>query len=343
MSTTDDAGDPDGLSEMALMVRSFQLSKMLQVAAALQLADRIEDGPRSVVALARECGARPDMLLRLFRALAAFDVFSVDEAGQVAQTSRSAWLRETAVPTLYHVTRHWGSAHMWGSWSNLEHTVRTGECAFDAVYGVPLFEYLLAHPDDFELLNLFMQHSPDDRHGAVTAAYDFSDAVVVDVGGGNGALLAAILHTYTMARGVLLDHDTVVADAHRVLDGADVATRVELVAGDFFEAVPSGGDIYVLSQILHDWDDERCATILSNCRTAMTPDTRLLVIERLLEQDPAHMVPMNYLADITMMVQLHGQERTPAELARLLTGTGFSEARILRTTSPFCIVEASAV
>jgi len=169
---------------------------------------------------------------------------------------------------------------------------------------------LLANPDDFKLLNLF-RTQPDDRHGAVTAAYDFSDAVIVDVGGGNGALLAAILHTDTSARGVLLDHDTVVADADRVLDGPDVATRVELVAGDFFEAVPSGGDICVLSQILHDWDDERCATILSNCRTAMRPSVRLLVVERLLEQDPANMVPMNYLADITMMVHLHGRERTP--------------------------------
>ena len=340
MSTTAVDG---GFAEMALLVRSFQLARMAQVAASLGLADRVVDGPRSVTALASECDADAGMLLRLCRALAAFGIFRVDEDGQVSQTDRSAWLRQDALPTLYHVARHWGSGHMWGSWANLEHTIRTGECAFDAVYGVPLFEYLLAHPDDFELLNLFMQHSPDDRHGAVAAAYDFSDAVVVDVGGGNGALLAAILHTYASARGVLLDHDTVVADAHRVLDGAAVAARVELVAGDFFEAVPPGGDIYVLSQILHDWDDERCATILSNCRTAMRPSVRLLVVERLLEQDPAHIVPMNYLADITMMVQLHGRERTPAEYARLLTGSGFSEPRILRTTSPFCIVEATAV
>jgi hypothetical protein len=187
-----------------------------------------------------------------------------------------------------------------------------------------------------------IQHRPDDRHGAVSAAYDFSDAVVVDVGGGNGALLAAILHTYSSARGVLLDHATVsrtsvecspVAASRR----ASSWLRVLLRRG------APGGDIYVLSQILHDWDDERCATILSNCRTALTTSVRLLVVERLLEQDPAHLVPMNYLADITMMVQLHGRERTPAEFARLLTGTGFSEPRILRTTSPFCIVEASAV
>ncbi len=216
---------------MALLVRSFQLARMAQVAASLGLADRVVDGPRSVTALASECDADAAMLLRLCRALAAFGIFSVDEDGQVSQTDRSAWLRQDATPTLYHAARFWGSPHMWGSWANLEHTIRTGECAFDAVYGMPLFDYLLAHPDEFELLNLMMQHSPDDRHGAVTAAYDFSDAVIVDVGGGNGALLATILRTYPSARGVLLDHDAVVADAHRVLGDPDVAAHVELTSG----------------------------------------------------------------------------------------------------------------
>src|SRR5918994_2273380 len=314
----------DGFADMALLVRGFQLAKMAQVAAKLELADRVADGPRSVTALASECDAHAGMLLRLCRALAAFGIFDVDEAGEVSQTDRSAWLRRDATPTLYHAARFWGSPNMWGSWAQLEHTVRTGECAFDAVYEMPLFDYLVAHPGEAELLNLMMQHSPDDRHAAVAAAYDFSDSVTVDVGGGNGALLATILQTYPSARGVLVDHETVVADAHRVLGDPDLAARVELQASDFFEAVPSGGDIYVLSQILHDWDDERCTTILSNCRTAMRPGAHLCVVERLLERDPAKAVPMNYLTDITMMVQLHGRERTPAEFTRLLTGTGFS-------------------
>ena len=191
MPTTDD--DSDGFGEMALMVRSFQLSKMLQVAAVLGLADRVADGPRSVKELASESDSDPAMLLRLCRALAAFGVFSVADEDQVAQTARSAWLRQTATPTLHHAAMVSTSRHQWKAWANLEHTVRTGECAFEAAFDMPLFEYFKTNPAEAELFNLFMQHSPDDRHAAVVAAYDFSVPVVVDVGGGSGALLAAIL------------------------------------------------------------------------------------------------------------------------------------------------------
>jgi hypothetical protein len=142
--------------------------------------------------------------------------------------------------------------------------------------------------------------------------------------------------------GVLFDQGAVVADAYQVLGVGDLAHRCQIEVGDFFERIPSGGDIYTMSQILHDWDDEHCSTILSNCRTAMGPNKRLLVIERLLEQEPGRTNPMNYLADIAMMVLLHGRERTPAEFGRLLGGAGFGEPRIVHTTSPFSIIEASS-
>jgi len=334
--------DRDGFGEMALMARSYQLSKMLQVAAALELADRVVDGPRSVKELASESGADGAMLLRLCRALGAFGVFTVDDDEQVAQTTRSACLPRTATSTLHHAAMYWTSPHVWKAWANLEHTVRTGECAFESVFDMPLFGYLKTNPGEAELLNLFMQHSPDDRHAAVAAAYDFSVPCVVDVGGGNGALLAAILQANLGTRGVLFDQDAVVADAHRVLGVGDLAQRCQVEVGDFFERIPSGGDIYTMSQILHDWDDERCSTILSNCRAAMGPNKRLLVIERLLEQEPGRTNPMNYLADINMMVFLHGRERTPVEFSRLLRDAGFGQPRIVHTTSPFTIVEASS-
>src|SRR3954453_15132875 len=125
--------DRDDFEDMALMARSFQLSKMLQLAAALELADRVTDGPRSATALASECGAHAGMLLRLCRALAAFGVFSVDDLGQVGPTTRSRWLERDAVPTLFHAAMLWTTPHQWKAWANLEHTVRTGECAFEAV------------------------------------------------------------------------------------------------------------------------------------------------------------------------------------------------------------------
>ena len=187
-----------------------------------------------------------------------------------------------------------------------------------------------------------MQHSPDDRHAAVVAAYDFSASLVVDVGGGNGALLAAILGEHDDASGVLFDQEAVVAGANSVL-GATLANRCRIEVGDFFESVTAGGDIYTLSQILHDWDDDRCATILANCRAAMGPNKRLLVIDRLLEHGSGRTNPMNYLADITMMVHLHGRERTPAEFTNLLIEAGFSVPQIVRTASPFSVLEAASI
>ena len=341
-STSTEDHDDDGFGTMALMVRSFQLSKMLQVAAALQLADRVAEGPCPVTRLASECDADAGMLLRLCRALAAFGVFSVDDEEQVSQTARSAWLRQDATPTLHHAAMFWTSPYQWKAWAELEHTVRTGECAAEVVFGMPGFEYLRRNPAEAKLFDLMMQHSPDDRHAAVVAAYDFSASLVVDVGGGNGALLAAILGNYSDASGVLFDQEAVVAGAADVL-GPTLVDRCRTEVGDFFESVTRGGDIYTLSQILHDWDDDRCATILANCRAAMGPNKRLLVIDRLLEQEPGRTNPMNFLADITMMVHLHGRERTPAELTDMLTSAGFSQPRIVRTTSPFSILEAASV
>ena len=328
-------------ADMALLIRSFQLSRMIQVAVNLGLADELTDGPQFAEPLALKVGADPQMLLRLCRALAAFGVFEIDSEGRIGQSVRSDTLRRTAVPTLYHAARYWGDPHLTGGWANLEHAVRTGGSAFEGVYRMPKFEYLKLHPDEAERFDLFMQHGPDNRQAAVAAAYDFTDArLVVDVGGGNGALLAAILGRHPGIRGLLFDQDAVVAGSARVL--GELVERVELQAGNFFERVPAGGDVYLLSQILHDWDDEVCLKILNTTRIAMGPHGRLLVIERVLgEAGPPD--PMTYLADINMMVNLHGRERTREEFATLLEHSGFGKPRLFRTTSPFWILETRSV
>lgn len=332
------ANQNDSFADMAFLTRAFQVSKMVQVAAALQLADRVADGPRSAATLASEAGAEPAALLRLCRALAAFGIFAVDTDGQVSQTARSECLRQNAVPTLYHAAMYWTSPHMWGSWSNLEHAVRTGESAFESVFHAPKFEYLKTHPEEAELFNLFMQHSPEDRHAAVVAAYNFSDAgLLVDVGGGNGALLAAIFHANPNARGLLFDQEAVIVGSVQL--HSDFAGRFEVQSGSFFETIPTGGDIYLMSQILHDWDDERALSILSNARAAMGSNKRLLVIERLLDHEAGHTNPMTYLADINMMVNLHGRERTLPEFAQLFKASGFGAPQVYRTRSSFCILE----
>ncbi len=324
-------------TDMTLLIRGFQLSRMIQVAVALDLAEHLKDGPAFVPVLAQTVGADPQMLLRLCRALAAFGIFEIDAEERLRQSARSESLRKTAVPTLYHAVRYWDAPHQVRGWANLEHAVRTGGSAFEGVYQMPKFDYLNLHPDEAELFNLFMQHGPHDRQSAVAAAYDFTAArLVVDVGGGNGAQLAAILGRYSGVRGVLFDQAKVVAEARKTL--SEWSDRVELQAGSFFERVPSGGDVYILSLILHDWNDEHCRLILTRTLEAMGPHARLLVIEQVLGE-PSSVNPGVYLSDINMMVNLHGRERTRQEFTDLFLESGFRAPHLSRTDSPFWILE----
>ena len=281
-------------AEMDLLIRGFQLSSMIQVAVALELADELTDGPKFAELLALKVGADPQRLLRLCRALAAFGIFEVDTEGRVGQSVRSDPLRKNAVPTLYHAVRLWNAPHQSSGWTKLEQAVRTGNSAFEDVHHMPMFDYLNLHPDEADLFNLYMQHGSYDRQAAVAVAYDFTGVpLLVDVGGGNGSLLAAILRRYPGVRGLLFDQEAVVAGVGQAL--GDLIERVDVQAGSFFEGVPPGGDVYLLSQILHDWDDEHCLKILTTIRTAMGSQRRLLVIERVLGE-PGPSDPMTYLS-----------------------------------------------
>ena len=327
---------------MTVLARSFQISKMIEIAATLGIADRLDGGPRPSADVARECEADPAMLLRMCRALAAFGIFEVDADGNVCQTTRSALLKRDSRPTLHYAARFLTTRGVWAAWNQMETTIRTGRPAFEAVHGVPFFEYLKANPDEGLRFDGFMQHSPEDRQAAVVDAYDFSGApLVVDVGGGNGALISAILAANPDARGILFDREAVVAGAPEVLgNGLD---RCEVRSGDFLKSVPAGGDIYILSQIfLHDWSDETGIRILRNCRSAIRESGKLLIVERVLRNVPDHSHAVDYLLDMTMM-SLFGdaKERTVAEFTRLLAEAGFAAPKEIGTRSAFFILEAS--
>lgn len=325
-------------AEVALLLRGYQIAQLLHIAAKLRLADRVEGGARPVAELAAETGANADMLLRLCRALCAFGIFALDEANRLSQTAQSACLRSDATPTLHHAACYWGLPSNWSAWGDLRHTIITGEPAFEKCFGVPYFDYLAANPEQGEIFDAYMRHSPDDRHRAVAAAYDFSGAsVVVDVGGGNGGLLRAILDAYGNVSGILADQAGVVAAAAPVL--GPQAGRCAIVATDFFVAVPAGGDIYTMAQVLHDWSDENCLRILANCRAAMKPDARLLVIERHLDPG-SKSAAMNFLSDMHMMALFPGaQERTAGEYGRLFRASRLREPVVIPTNSPFGIFE----
>ena len=328
--------------EMALLIRSYQLSKMLEITVSIGLADRLNSEPKSAIELASECGANAEMLLRLCRALAAFGIYSVDAAQNITHTPKSRWLRSDANPTLHYAARFWCMPSIWSMWGNFEHAIRTGTPPFEAVHGMPYFEFMGTHTKDAEIFNRYMQHSPDDRHAAVAEAYDFSGAgVVVDVGGGNGALLAAILAGNPTLHGILFDQEAVVADAPGTLQ--ELSARCTVRTGSFFDSVPAGGDIYTMSMILHDWNDEKCHRILANCREAVKPGGRVLIIDRVLDAGGENADPIGFLADMQMMALFPGaRERTRSEFAQLLAEAGFAEPRVIPTRSPFSIVEASA-
>ena len=334
------------LAAMRMMLRGFQLTVMVAKAAELGLADRIAGGPRPVRELAAEAGADPDVLLRLCRALAAFGIFALDADGRLSQTARSGWLRRDAAPTLHYAARYWASPGTWAAWGSFDHALRTGGCPFEAALGQPIFDYLRDHPDEAAVFDAFQRHSPDDRHAAVAEALDLARArLVVDVGGGNGGLLTALLNANPGLSGLLYDRSHVVAGAPALLERAGVAARCRAEVGDFFENVPTGGDVYVLSQILHDWDDARAGSILRRCRAAMATGARLVVVERVLpelgaEGDAAD--PVDFLTDMHMMAVLTGRERTASEFRGLLAEAGFRLQEILATRSPYRVIQAEA-
>jgi len=332
---------PTPESDMLFLSRAFQLSQIIGVAASLGIADELGDHPKPIKNIAGKIGCDGRMLLRLCRALAAFGIFEVDATETLRPTARSDLLRRDRVPTVYYASLYRLTPGSWQAWASLEQSVRTGEPAFERCFGEEMFAYLRKHPTEAASFDAFMAHSPDDRHTAVVEAIEFSDAkLIVDVGGGRGAMLAAILARFPKVRGLLFDQASVISGAVEVL--RPVADRCDVRSGSFFESVPKGGDLYILSDILHDWDDDGCGVILRNVRAAMVPGSRLMIVERVLLGGKADDA-INYLSDIEMMVLLRGRERTPTDFETLLAPVGLHVRGIVRTTSPFSVVEAVAL
>jgi SAM-dependent methyltransferase len=218
------------------------------------------------------------------------------------------------------------------------HTVRPGEPGLAAAHGMPWLDFLACHPENAKNFDAAMSERTAAFAPSVAAGYDFSALrTVVDVGGGQGILLAEILRQHSQLRGVLFELPSVAAGA-AALSAAGVAGRGEIVAGDFFAGVPGGADCYVMANVLHDWDDRRAVSILENCRQAMTPGGRVLIIERLLPDDPARALP-TLLSDLNMLVLTGGQERTNAEYGSLLAAAGLRIGRIQPVASPYGVIE----
>lgn len=338
---TDTAGTQLDRAALDRLIRGFQISRMIRVVADLTLADRIApEESRHVVDLARECNVSATPLLRMLRALAAVGVFRVTASDGISHTPMSRFLRTDTPGSLHYGARFWTGTGSWRAWEELE-VALTGGTPHQAAWNMGRFEYLRQHPDEARVFDEFMAHFPDDRHKALADAYDFSSAgLIADVGGNRGEALRRILARFPGPRGLVFDRDDVVAAFPE--DGR-MSGRIATEAGSFFDRVPKGADVYLLMRVLHDWSDDDCRRILTNCRAAMEAGARLLICEQILEPDPARGDPFLYSVD-TQMLAMFGtaRERSEAEFRDLLVETRFAFRRLIPTTSSVFIVEAVA-
>ena len=316
-------------AQLLALVRGYRISQAIYVVTQLGIPDLLADGPREIDELARATESHAPSLRRVLLFLAGVGVLDKVGPERFALTPMSALLR-TGVPGSVRpsVLLSLGESH-WRPWGHMLHTVRTGETAFDHAHGMRLFEYLASHPEVGALFNAGMLGNSPDHARLVAATYDFSKMnVVVDVGGGRGRLLATILERYPRLRGILFDQPHVIADARQILEEVGVVDRCELVGGSFFVAVPAGGDAYVLRNIIHDWDDDQAVAILMSCRRSMTDGARLVLVERYLATDPREALLVRH-ADLEMLVNVGGRERTTDEYAALLARSGLRLARTI--------------
>jgi orsellinic acid C2-O-methyltransferase len=332
-------------SVLRSMMVGYEAAQVIYVAAKLGIADLIGDTRPTSRELAQRAGAHEGALHRMLLGLASLGILADLGDGRFELTERGRYLRSTTPGSLRRAALLAGE-RSYRAWGGLLHSVETGETAFQHVFGMRTFEYMAENPILAGIYNDAMAASAEVRAGAVVKAYDFSRfRSIADVGGGYGALLAAILAAHPSLRGVILERTSVAAGIHRRLGDAGVAGRYEVVAGDFFQTVPAGADAYLLSHIIHNWDDERCAVILNNCRAAMAATGTLLLVEQVLparvEASPSAQRAL--MADLHMMVITGGRERTEAEYRALLAGSGFGLRRVVATPVDESVLEAAPV
>ena len=335
--------DPPPFVVLFQMITGYYISQAIYVAATLGIADRLRDGPRFSDELAHATGAHAPSLYRLLRLLVSAGVFAEQEDGRFALTPIGSYLQTETPGSLRAVALQFSGPLHQQAWSALLHSVQTGETAFDHLFGMGLFPYLAHHPEEAAIFNGAMTAFSTQVSTAVVVAYDFAPfGTIVDVGGGQGALLRTILRATPTARGVLFDLPQVVTGAKEPMEAAGLTERCTIVGGDFFESVPTGGDAYLLSGVIHDWDDKRSIAILHNCHRVISPQGKLLLVESVVPARIDRSLPSQFSVrgDVNMLVHTGGRNRTEAEYRALFEAAGFQLIRIIPTQGAAKILEA---
>jgi O-methyltransferase domain/Dimerisation domain len=330
---------PGGINLLELLTGGW-VTQTLYVAVKLGIPDVLADGPLHANEVAHRVGANPDAVYRLMRALASKGVLRHRRDGKFALTSIGTALRTGTPGSLRDMALFIGHPLRWEDWGNLLYSVQTGEPSVAKLRGKPFFEYLNDNPELAESFNNAMTAGSEFAIYSVLAAYDFTGyRKIVDVGGGHGRLLSMILAKAPNTQGVLFDLPAVVAGAGPKIKTAGVADRYEVVGGSFFESVPDGADAYLMKAIIHDWNDDDAVRILTNIRSAIAPEGKLLLLESVLPERASPDIGM--LIDLEMLVAVGGKERTRAEWTNLLRRAGFRLNRVVETATPVSVIEAT--
>jgi O-methyltransferase domain len=326
-------------AQLIQMAWAHQVSSLVRVAAELKLADHLAEGPKAAERLAQLTATHAPSLYRVMRTLASLGLFTEDERHCFALTPLGEPLRSGTPGSVRNSVLTMTGDMFCKPLANLLYSVQTGKTGFGKAFGAEIFDWLPHHPEEAAMFSDLMVGFHGPETAAVAGAYDFTGFdTIVDVGGATGNMLTTILGRHPGPRGVVFDLAHNRDGATTFIQMRGMADRIGFVDGNFFESVPSGGDAYLMSHIIHDWSEDQCLTILGNCRRAMKATSRLLIIEMVL---PAGDIPhTGKMTDIVMLTVPGGQERTEREYGQLLKKGGFKLARVVPTESAASIVEA---
>jgi hypothetical protein len=333
---------PSPREQLSGMIWGFAKVQLIYVAAKLKIADLLKDGPQDAATLGRAAEVDPQIMYRLMRGLAWSGLVTHQADDRFALTPLGTELRSDDPDSLYYNALSMGELD-WSTWSSLLYTVETGKPGFEHTFGMEIFEYFAQNEAAGKRFDGLMGKLSEAVAADIVGAYDFSKfKTFVDIGGGNGALVIPILQASPHLRGIIFDLPNVVERTRADLENSPIADRCEAVGGDFFEAVPSGSDLYIMKWVMHNWPDDKCVAILKNCRTQMAADAKLVVVEQVM---PPQATPetLGVMWDLHMLVMLNGIERTESEFRALFASAGFKLTRVIPIPSGFCMIEGAPV
>jgi hypothetical protein len=342
MNTTDPVAPPQAAASQLLfqIATGHMVASALQIVVRLGIADRLANESKTAAELAALVNVKEDALYRVLRALASVGVFDEVAPRRFALTPAGELLRQGVPGSMYDMALWISSPFHFKVYAEMMHSVRTGAPAAEKLVGMPVFDYFKREKELSEIFNNAMTAFSTAVIPAAIDAYDFSGIdLLVDVAGGHGAVLTAILREYPTMCGVLFDVDHVIAGAGPLIEAAGVADRCRTESGNFFKSVPPGADAYIMKHIIHDWDDAQALAILENIRVAIGNNRgRVILLEAVLQ--PGNAPDLGKLIDLEMLLMPGGRERTADEFDALFAKAGFELTRIIPTASPLSVIEA---